>query len=152
MTKFRSFSQGELLHHSIRGCFKLPHNGVLLSAESWPQSMKEDNNFLPFVTMESGVASRLDSYLFPLRPQVSGGVPVALQPDVHALTGAGGGAGHLPTMRPPRPRLVSEGPRCPSLPAQGDAREHLACPAVAQTGWNPGLIPASMFTGTNLTR
>lgn len=65
---------------------------------------------------------------------MSGGVPAALQPDVHALAGAGGGARHLSTLRPPRPRPVPEGPRCPALPAKGDAGEHLARPAVSQTG------------------
>lgn len=66
-----------------------------------------------------------------------GGVPVALQPDVHALAGAGGGAGRLSALRPPGPRPVPEGPRRPALPAQGDAGEHLARPAVAQTGRTP---------------
>lgn len=66
-----------------------------------------------------------------------GGVPVALQPDVHALAGAGGGAGHLSALRPPRPRPVPEGPWRPALPAQGHAGEHLARSAVTQTGRTP---------------
>lgn len=36
-------------------------------------------------------------------PQVSGGVPVALQPDLHAVSGVGGRARHLSALRPPRP-------------------------------------------------
>ena len=63
-----------------------------------------------------------------------GGVPVALQPDVHALAGAGGGERHLSALRPPRPRPVPEGPRRPALPSQGHAGQHLARPAVTQTG------------------
>lgn len=53
------------------------------------------------------------------------------------LAGAGGGERHLSALRPPRPRPVPEGPRRPSLPAQGYAGEHLACPAVTQTGQTP---------------
>lgn len=63
-----------------------------------------------------------------------GGVPVALQPDVHALAGAGGGAGRMSALRPPRPRAVPEGPRRPAPPAQGHAGEHLALAAVTQRG------------------
>lgn len=67
--------------------------------------------------------------MFP-NPQVSGGVSVALQPDIHALPGAGGGEGHLSALWPPRPRPLSEGPRCPTFQPQRDAGEHLAGPAV----------------------
>lgn len=40
----------------------------------------------------------------------------------------------MSALRPPRPRPVPESARRPALPAQGDAGEHMARPAVTQTG------------------
>lgn len=82
-----------------------------------------------------------------------GGVSVALQSDVHALSGVGGGAGRLSALWPPRPRAIPEGPGRPALPAQGDAGEHLARPAATQTGRTPEQKPMflTFFSLTNIS-
>lgn len=66
---------------------------------------------------------------------MSGGVPATLQPGLHACPGTADGAGGVSELRPASPPAVPEGPRRPAHTQEGDAREHLAGPAVTQTGW-----------------